>query len=69
MAAANIVEQLIAEIQSNKVDLNGLQYGEVTMIIQDGHAVRLDYRKSIKITTESKYPGLGIPTKVIRKDG
>ena len=54
MAAANIAEQLIAEIQNNKTDLNGLQYGEVIMVIQNGQVVRLDFRKSIKATINSK---------------
>ena len=54
MAAIDIVEQLIAEIQSNKIDLNRLQYGEISMIIQDNQLVRLELRKSIKIETNSK---------------
>lgn len=48
MVTTDIVGRLIAEIQVNKDDLNGLQYGEVSMIIQDSRVVRLDFRKSIK---------------------
>lgn len=54
MAAVDIVEQLIAEIQSNRLDLNRLQYGEISWIVQDNKLVRLELRKSIKIATDSK---------------
>jgi len=54
MATASIVEQLIAEIQSNKVDLNRLQYGEISWIVQDNRVVRLELRQSIKIGADSK---------------
>lgn len=48
MAATDIVGRLIEEIQINKDDLNGLQYGEVSLIIQDSRVVRLEFRKLIK---------------------
>lgn len=54
MAVVNLVEQLIGELRKRADKVNQLEYGELSLTVQNGRLIRWDVREQFKVGTDPK---------------
>lgn len=45
-------EQILAELESSKERINGVEYGKITFIVQDGKLKRIDFMESMSTSVK-----------------